>query len=47
MVCLVGIGVPSTVEDHLRRLGAAHVEGCGAFDDHHMFTFEEVQAAIR
>eukprot|EP00887_Chlorella_sp_A99_P003699 scaffold7.g3699.t1 len=46
VVCLVGIGVPSTVEAHLRALGAAHVEGCGAFDDHHMFTLEDVRAAI-
>ena len=35
-----------TVENHLRRLGATHIEGCGAYEDHHMFSLEEVQEAI-
>lgn len=35
-----------TVEAHLRRLGAVHIEGCGAYEDHHMFSLEDVQAAI-
>lgn len=34
-----------TVESHLRRLGAAHVEGCGDWEDHHMFSLEEVQVS--
>ena len=34
----MGVGRPETVERHLRRLGAAHVEGCGGeVEDHHMF----------
>ena len=45
VVCLVGIGMPHTVEAHLRRMGAQHVEGCGAYEDHHMFTLEELQRA--
>lgn len=36
-----------TVERHLQRQGAAHVEGCGAYEDHHMFSLEEIEAAIR
>lgn len=36
-----------TVERHLQRLGAVHVEGCGDYEDHHMFSLEELQAAIR
>ncbi|GAB4818227.1 hypothetical protein N2152v2_005273 [Parachlorella kessleri] len=47
VVCLVGIGHPKTVENHLRRLGASHIEGCGANEDHHMFSLEEVQDAIQ
>ncbi|KAI3434976.1 hypothetical protein D9Q98_003028 [Chlorella vulgaris] len=47
VVCLVGIGKPETVALHLQRLGAAHVEGCGEYDDHHMFSLEELTTAIR
>lgn len=36
-----------TVERHLQRMGAKHVEGCGEYEDHHMFTLEELAAAIR
>ncbi|EFN57145.1 hypothetical protein CHLNCDRAFT_57362 [Chlorella variabilis] len=46
VICLVGIGKPETVERHLQRLGAAHVEGCGDYEDHHMFSLEELTAAI-
>lgn len=35
------------VEQHLQRLGAVHVEGCGAYEDHHMFSLEEITAAVR
>ena len=35
-----------TVELHLQRLGAAHIEACGDYEDHHMFSLEEVSAAI-
>ena len=34
------------VARQLQRLGAAHIEGCGTYDDHHMFSLEELQAAI-
>lgn len=34
------------VEQHIRRLGALHVEGCGANEDHHMFSLEEVEQAV-
>lgn len=37
---------PQTVERHLQRLGAAHIEGIGAYEDHHMFSLEELHAAI-
>ncbi|PSC77006.1 dolichol-phosphate mannosyltransferase subunit 1 [Micractinium conductrix] len=47
VICLVGIGKPETVERHLQRMGAKHVEGCGEYEDHHMFTLEELAAAIR
>lgn len=47
VICLVGIGMPETVQRHLQRLGAAHVEGCGEYEDHHMFSLEELTAAIR
>lgn len=47
VICLVGIGKPENVEQHLQRLGAVHVEGCGAYEDHHMFSLEEVTAAVR
>ncbi len=46
VVCLTGVGSPAIVEEHLRRLGALHVEGCGAHEDHHMFTLEEVEEAV-
>lgn len=46
VVCLVAVGMPQTVEAHLRSLGVTHVEGCGAHPDHHSFTLEEVQAAV-
>jgi predicted KAP-like P-loop ATPase len=46
IVCLTGVGSPAIVEEHLRRLGALHVEGCGAHEDHHMFSIEEVEEAV-
>ncbi|KAL4425261.1 hypothetical protein ABPG75_009277 [Micractinium tetrahymenae] len=46
VICLVGIGKPENVERHLQRLGAAHVEGCGEYEDHHMFGLEELIVAI-
>ncbi|KAI7843434.1 hypothetical protein COHA_002912 [Chlorella ohadii] len=46
VVCLVGIGKPENVARQLQRLGAAHIEGCGTYDDHHMFSLEELHAAI-
>lgn len=45
--CLPACAPPQNVEQHLQRLGAVHVEGCGAYEDHHMFSLEEVTAAIR
>jgi hypothetical protein len=36
-----------TLERHLQRLGATHVEGCGSYEDHHMFALEELTDAIR
>ncbi|KAL6778701.1 hypothetical protein ACKKBF_B04995 [Auxenochlorella protothecoides x Auxenochlorella symbiontica] len=46
VVCLVGVGLPASVEAHVRGLGAAAVEGAGDHPDHHEFELEEVQAAI-
>ncbi|KAG7674434.1 hypothetical protein KSW81_000089 [Nannochloris sp. 'desiccata'] len=46
VVCLTGVGSPAIVEEHLRRLGALHVEGCGVHEDHHMFSIEEVEEAV-
>jgi len=46
VVCLTGVGSPAVVEEHLRGLGALHVEGCGAHEDHHMFSIEEVEEAV-
>lgn len=46
VVCLTGVGSPATVEQHLKQLGALHVEGCGAHEDHHMFSLEEVEEAV-
>ena len=46
VLCLTGVGSPATVEMHLRQLGALHVEGCGAHEDHHMFSVEEVEEAV-
>ena len=37
---------PQIVEQHLLRLGALHVEGCGKNEDHHMFSLEEVEEAV-
>jgi hypothetical protein len=36
-----------TVEAHLLRLGARHVEGCGAHEDHHEFSLEEIEQAVQ
>lgn len=38
--------LPQNVARQLQRLGAAHIEGCGTYDDHHMFSLEELHAAI-
>jgi len=46
VVCLTGVGSPKTVEEHLKRLGVRHVEGCGMHGDHHHFSLEEVQEAV-
>lgn len=45
VVCLAGVGAPQTVEQHLRKLGVAEVRGIGDYDDHHIFTLDEVLAA--
>ena len=46
VVCLTGVGSPATVEEHLKRLGARLVEGCGAHEDHHEFSLEEAEEAV-
>lgn len=30
----------------MRRLGARHIEGCGAHEDHHIFSLEEIEEAV-
>jgi tetraacyldisaccharide-1-P 4'-kinase len=51
IVFLTGVGSPFTVEEHAKRLGALHVEGCGSIgcsihEDHHHFTSDEVHEAV-
>lgn len=47
IVFLTGVGSPTTVEEHVRSLGAIHVEGCGTHEDHHHFSIDEVHEAVR
>ena len=45
VLVLTGVGSPKTIEAHLKKLGALHVEGCGEHEDHHMFGTDDVHAA--
>ncbi len=47
VLVLTGVGSPKTVEAHLKKLGAYHVEGCGAHEDHHLFNTDEVHDAMQ
>lgn len=47
VVFLTGVGAPVTVEEHAKKLGALHVEGCGEHEDHHYFTSDEVHQAVK
>ena len=47
VLVLTGVGSPKTVEAHLKKLGALHVEGCGAHEDHHVFDTDEVNDAMQ
>ena len=47
VLVLTGVGSPKTVDAHLKKLGALHVEGCGDHEDHHYFDSDEVHEAMQ
>jgi tetraacyldisaccharide 4'-kinase len=47
VLVLTGVGSPLTVEAHVKKLGALHVEGCGEHEDHHYFDIDEVLEAVK